>query len=754
MEDLANLFADEALAEKRFSRPRDREAGGDDVAVAEGGDQPVLRSEGRSKGAVARDDVAASKVGEGSGLRSEVGVKEGSTRDDVAVGVRASLQAKTGGEGELGGDDVASTAGMTSEAGVSSGRVGEGRKGAEREGVLSAEAAAVLTPPGSSSDGKRTRKVEAETGTVRNEKPPEPNPGSASGRELNSVNTESERRRVSGSKSAGPAEPGESIGRLQGSISEGASTVFLDEGRFLKQEDASIEEKAASLGLFQEVGPDSKVSTFEAPSARRESESVREREKQEWAVSEGFRNSGFKSSEDSKQSGGWLGQKVAKLGSDGGLGLEEAVKAAVGEHLGAEKRVKRGAKKDRGLSRAFEEGFKALKGGPGSGGLEESSGKGRRGGKRRGLQDKESVKESGGSLQGESGSSKTGATVENEEGRDSGAADEGSKPDRKVSNPFLTQTMAASASRVASSEDPETPSRPFSPEETPSAEPLQNLPNPDKPSGAEPPQEPLNPGVPLSANLSQNPPNPGKPSSAGSTRNPLNPEESSSSRNPNPEPASEPAASSGSPRKKKDYPEWMPPFMDKIHPDSPNFDPELYAKTHPIKRAMMDDDSEGRFPDFSLEALQGPAPETSRPLEEGDPESEFSPETHPDNVIDEALNVTEEQRARVLEAANAEEFEPAAYDKTAPPWEAFRGFGVASRDLEGYDVEGTRDLREQDQEFDIPVKGGGTKRVKIPAGGFKNEEELNAAFKGERSTLENRVKLREQPTVQTPAAST
>jgi hypothetical protein len=754
MEDLANLFADEALAEKRFSRPGGREAGGDDVAVGEGGQQSILRSEGRSKGAVARDDVAVPKVGEGSGLRSRL--TEEIARDDVW----ASLRAETGGEGGLGGDDVGRIAGMTSEAGVSSGMVEEGRKIAEREGVLSAEAAAVLTPPLSSSDGRKMRKAEAATGTVWKEKPPEPNPGSASGRDLDNAKTESERRTVSGSKSAGqdlgPAKPGESIGRLQGSIPEGASTVFLDEGRFLKLEDASIEEKAASLGLFQEVGPDSKVSTFEAPTAKREFESVREKQgkKQEWAVSEGFRNSQLKGSEDSKQSGGWLGQKVAKLGSDGGLGLEDAVKAAVGEHLGAEKRVKRGAKKDRGLSRAFEEGFKALKGGPGSGVLEEPSGKGKRGGKRRGVQDKEVVKGSGESLQGESGSSKTRATGENEEGRDSGAADGGSKPNRKVSNPFLTQTMAASASRVASSEDPETPSRPLSPELPPSTELSQNVPNFDKPSGAGPRQEPSNPGVPSSAKLSQNSPNPGKPSSAGSTQNPLNPKETLSSGNPpNPEPAFEPAASSGSPQKKKDYPEWMPSFMDKIHPDSPNFDPEAYANTHPIKRAMMDDDPEGRFPDFSLEALQGPAPETSRPLEEGDPEPEFSPETHPDNVIDEALNVTEEQRAKVLEAANAVEFDPAAYDKTAPPWEAFRGFGMASRDLEGYDVEGTRDLREQDQEFDVPVKGGGTKRVKIPAGGFKSEEELNAAFKGESSILEHRVGLHWQLCT-TPAAST
>jgi hypothetical protein len=47
-----------------------------------------------------------------------------------------------------------------------------------------------------------------------------------------------------------------------------------------------------------------------------------------------------------------LVQKVAKVGLDSGLGLEETVKAAVGEHLGVDKRVKKGAKKDRGW-RAF-----------------------------------------------------------------------------------------------------------------------------------------------------------------------------------------------------------------------------------------------------------------------------------------------------------------------------------------------------------------------------------------------------------------
>ncbi|GAQ78523.1 hypothetical protein KFL_000140430 [Klebsormidium nitens] len=664
-ENVANLFADPVLAEKRFSRP--------------------------------------------------LGYGERFTEDGVESGDVASRE-----EGESASPDVT----LTSAEGPGASRGGQERNGVHSGGGLGPEAAAVLGVR----LGKQDNVSDSEAGSKGQ---------SASGAGLSQNQTVSTAGGTFSDASSSPNAAGSS-----------------DDLR-----DASIESMAASLGMFQDAGPDSKVSTFEAPRAGRGPESSSQ-------GGAGSPESG--GVEESSSGGGWLGQKVARVGLDVGLGLEEAVKRAVNEHTGPESRAKKGASRGGGISKAMAETLEASKKGRGG---EEMAGKGRKGKSRKGAPAKEEVKakgdlvetESAGSDLGGSGASKKLPGKARESvtvGRDLAVSDalfgtRTSAASGRPANSFLNQAIAAqreggltppkslaSANLEEGSEAEAIEKSSESDQQAkfdrlPAAESLSTAPNPGQPKSADALSESDQPLI--SAETSRNPDQTGLADESwnpSSPPNPSNPEASEpfkpdsvadlsspeSTRTPNGQSAQKP------PRKKGDYPDWMPKFLDHLHPDSPNFDPEAYAKTHPIKRAMMDDDAAGRFPDFSLEALATPAPELARLPEEETNAPEHSFEDHPANRVNEALNISEEQRGRVLEAANAADFDPAAYDKSAPPWEAFRGFGTGSRDMEGWDAEGQVNLPEGEQEFEIRTKEGGTRKVTIPADGFKNEQELIDTF--------------------------
>lgn len=686
-ENVANLFADPVLAEKRFSRP--------------------------------------------------LGYGERVTEDGVGSGDVASRD-----EGDAASSDVT----QMSAKGPWGKRSGWSKNGAANDVGIGPKAAAVL--------GVLS---EDEIGVSDTEGP---SPSGADLLEDRTVST------GGGTRSDAPSLSDASMPSDGGRVPDAADTSF-------DSRDASIETMAASLGMYQDAGPDSKVSTFEAPRARRGPET---------SSQGGAGSAEVRGVEESRSGGGWLGQKVARVGLDGGLDLEEAVKRAISEHTGTETRAKKGAGRGGGISKAMAESLEALKKGKaGLGGMAEMAGKGRKGKKRKGTQEKDGAKADGGLVDTESAGTSLAGSEASEKRPGTGGENVMVGSDRAVSealfgnwknatsgrpaNSFLNQAIAANAAQREENPAPsdlltsakieglgeadgvETASQPegeASSERLLAAEPRSTSPKAGHPGRSETVADSSKPADPApdpdqpssSAEVSRNADQPGSAadiSNLHSSAQPVNPEPSkpsgSAADSPNSESVTEANGqpSPNAPRKKGDYPDWMPHFLDKLHPDSPNFDPEAYAKTHPIKRALMDDDAAGRFPDFSLEALAAPAPELSRV-----PEDEtFAPEhSSEDNRINEALNISEEQRGRVLEAANAAEFDPAAYDKSAPPWEAFRGFGTGARDMEGWDAEGQVNLPEGEQEFEIPTNGGGTRKVKIPADGFKSEQELIDAFGG------------------------